>query len=153
SRRPGWWWAVALTCLGAGLHVVALRFGPLTVVQPLGALTLVFAVPLSAALLGRRPPGVEQRGVLVTVAGLAGLLLLTGSSAPTGPLDTGEVLGVGAATVAVVALLLACAGIFTGPIKRGLGYAAASGIVSGVASALAQTVTVLVGERGWPGLL
>jgi hypothetical protein len=153
SRRLGWWWSVVLTCLGAGLHVVALRFGPLTVVQPLGALTLVFAVPMSAVLLGRRLPAIELRGVLITVTGLAGLLLLTGSTAPTRLLGPTEALGVGVVSIAVVAGPVAYTLVVSGPIRRGLSYATAAGIASGVGSALAQTVTVLIGERGWLALL
>jgi len=174
SRRLGWWWSVLLTCLGAGLHVVALRFGPLTLVQPLGVLTLVFAVPMSAVLLGRRPPAGEQRGVLVTVGGLAGLLLLTASSAPTRTLGTTAVLEVSAIALAVLTALIAYASVVPRgsaaaprssaavprssaaadrPIRRGLSYAAAAGIASGIGSALAQTVTVLLGEHGWLALL
>ncbi|MEU1567881.1 DMT family transporter, partial [Streptomyces mirabilis] len=44
-RRPGWWAAVALSGVGGVLHVVALAYGPLSLVQPLGALTIVFALP------------------------------------------------------------------------------------------------------------
>lgn len=160
SRRLGWWWSVLLTCLGAGLHVVALRFGPLTLVQPLGVLTLVFAVPMSAVLLGRRPPAGEQRGVLVTIVGLAGLLLLTASSAPTRTLGTTAVLEVSAVALAVLTALIAYSSVVprgsaavARPIRRGLSYAAAAGIASGVGSALAQTVTVLLGEHGWLALL
>ena len=65
SRSPGagtlrllgsgaWWWSVGLNASAALLHVVALRYGPLTVVQPLGALTLVAAVPMGARWAGRR---------------------------------------------------------------------------------------------------
>lgn len=59
-RRPGWWAAVALNGLGGLLHVVALAYGPLSLVQPLGALTIVFALPMAALFVGRRaapPPG------------------------------------------------------------------------------------------------
>ncbi|MBU3868718.1 hypothetical protein KN815_33115, partial [Streptomyces sp. 4503] len=48
--RGAWWGAVGLNSTGALLHVAALRYGPLTLVQPLGALTLVAAVPLGARL-------------------------------------------------------------------------------------------------------
>lgn len=34
-----WWAAVGLNAAAALLHVVALKYGPLTLVQPLGALT------------------------------------------------------------------------------------------------------------------
>ena len=71
SRDPGsgmlrmlssgaWWGSVGLNASAALLHVVALKYGPLTVVQPLGALTLVAAVPLGARVAG--PPG-QRRGV------------------------------------------------------------------------------------------
>ncbi|MFE3940040.1 hypothetical protein ACFXPJ_41420, partial [Streptomyces goshikiensis] len=44
----GWWWSAGLNAAAALLHAAALRYGPLTLVQPLGALTLVAAVPLGA---------------------------------------------------------------------------------------------------------
>ncbi len=144
ARAP-WWRAVVLTCLGAGLHVLALRFGPLSVVQPLGALTLVFAVPLSAAVGGRPRSPAERRGAVLTVAGLAGLLLLSGSAAPHHVLGTRTALWVGGVTVLLVVLVTST--------RAGLAYAAASGVASGVASALTQTVAVSFGSRGWAAAL
>ncbi|HEX2310605.1 MAG TPA: hypothetical protein VHH91_07800, partial [Vicinamibacterales bacterium] len=60
-RRRRWWIAVGLSATAAGLHVLALRYGPLTIVQPLGALTLVLALPLSAVVVGRRVTPTEWR--------------------------------------------------------------------------------------------
>jgi hypothetical protein len=128
--RLRWWRAVGLTCLGAGLHVLALRYGALSVVQPLGALTLVIAV--------------RRRGAALTVAGLAGLLLLSGAAGPSQVLGTGTALGVGGVTVLLIGLFAV--------MRSGLAFAAASGIASGVASALTQTVTVSFGARGWGAL-
>ncbi|RST05700.1 DMT family transporter, partial [Streptomyces sp. WAC05374] len=45
---PAWWVAVLLNGVGGVLHVVALAYGPLSLVQPLGALTIVFALPMAA---------------------------------------------------------------------------------------------------------
>ena len=42
------------TLAGASLHVVALKFGPLTLVQPLGVSALVMALPLGAWFNDRR---------------------------------------------------------------------------------------------------
>ncbi|WP_275404823.1 DMT family transporter, partial [Streptomyces sp. SID10815] len=61
-RRPAWWAAVALNGLGALLHVVALAYGPLSLVQPLGALTIVFALPMAALFVGRRAGAAAWRG-------------------------------------------------------------------------------------------
>lgn len=77
-RRAGWWFAVGLNALGALLHVVALAYGPLSLVQPLGALTIVFALPMAAVLVHRRAGAAAWRGAVAATVGLAGLLALTG---------------------------------------------------------------------------
>ncbi|MEU1048568.1 hypothetical protein ABZ400_25890 [Streptomyces sp. NPDC005897] len=139
-----WWWAVALNASAALLHVVALKYGPLTVVQPLGALTLVAAVPLGARLAGRRVSAVEWRGTGLTLLGLGALLLTASGPAPDDVLSVPEALAVSGATAALI-------GALSWPGARpGLRHATASGIASGVASALTQTVTVAVTDRSGP---
>ncbi|MEU8439049.1 hypothetical protein AB0F05_01110 [Streptomyces microflavus] len=139
--RGAWWSAVGLNAGGALLHVAALNYGPLTLVQPLGALTLVAAVPLGARAAGRRVGRTEWRGTVLTLLGLGALLLTAGGSAPHETLTLPEALGVGAATMAVVA------GLSRPGARPGLRHAAASGITSGVASALTQTLTVAVTDN------
>ncbi|MFE3825310.1 DMT family transporter, partial [Streptomyces sp. NPDC059092] len=140
-RRGAWWSAVGLNATGALLHVVALTYGPLTVVQPLGALTLVAAVPLGARRAGRQVSRGEWRGTAFTLAGLAIILLTAAGAAPERTLTLSQALGVAGVAMALVALL-------SRPGARpGLRHAAASGIISGVASALTQTVTVAATER------
>ena len=139
-----WWWAVALNASAALLHVVALKYGPLTVVQPLGALTLVAAVPLGARLAGRRVSAIEWRGTGLTLLGLGALLLTASGPAPDDVLSVPEALTVSGATAALI-------GVLSRPGARpGLRHATASGIASGVASALTQTVTVAVTDRSGP---
>src|SRR4051812_19218013 len=101
-RQPRWWLAVLLNCLGAGLHVLALRFGPLTLVQPLGALALVFALLLSATRPGHPVSWREWRGAAMTMWGLAGLLLLTASAVPSRTLGTAATATVGVGTALCV---------------------------------------------------
>ncbi|SDP21927.1 hypothetical protein SAMN04487981_11889 [Streptomyces sp. cf386] len=139
-----WWGAVLLNGSGALLHVVALKYGPLTVVQPLGALTLVAAVPLGARIAGRRVSAVEWRGTALTLVGLAAILVTASGHAPDEVLSTSEALAVAAATVALI-------GMLSRPGARpGLRHAAASGFASGVASALTQTVTVALTDHSAP---
>ncbi|MFE2842176.1 hypothetical protein ACFXKS_01220 [Streptomyces scopuliridis] len=139
--RGAWWWAVGLNAAGALLHVVALTYGPLTVVQPLGALTLVAAVPLGARRAGRQVSRGEWRGTAFTLVGLAAILLTAAGSSPDETLSLPQALGVAGVALALVALL-------TRPgAGSGLRHAAASGIISGVASALTQTVTVAATAR------
>ncbi|MFE7982985.1 hypothetical protein ACFUZA_12575 [Streptomyces cellulosae] len=139
-----WWGAVSLNAAAALLHVVALKYGPLTVVQPLGALTLVAAVPLGARMAGRRVSTVEWRGTALTLAGLAALLVTASGPAPDDVLSVPEALAVAGGTTSLIGLL-------SWPGSRpGLRHATASGIASGVASALTQTVTVAVTDRTGP---
>ncbi|WP_445397479.1 hypothetical protein ACSMX9_25990 [Streptomyces sp. LE64] len=137
-----WWLAVALNSGAALLHVAALRFGPLTLVQPLGALTLVAAVPLGARLTGRRVGRREWHGVAWTLAGLGALTFAASGPAPEATLSLAQALGVAGATAAVLGLLA-----WPGA-RPGLRHATASGLSSGVASALTQTVTVAATGAG-----
>ncbi|MEW2516353.1 hypothetical protein [Streptomyces sp. NPDC046870] len=141
-----WWSAVGLNAAAALLHVVALKYGPLTVVQPLGALTLVAAVPLGARAAGRRVSAVEWRGTALTLLGLAVLLVTASGPAPARVLSLTEALVVAGTTAAAIGLL-------SRPGARpGLRHATASGFASGVASALTQTVTVAATDRSGPAL-
>ncbi|MGW5373431.1 hypothetical protein ACWER6_34595 [Streptomyces sp. NPDC004009] len=131
-----WWSAVGLNAAAALLHVVALKYGPLTVVQPLGALTLVAAVPLGARAAGRRVSAVEWRGTALTLLGLAAVLVTASGPAPEQILSLPEALAVAGTTATLIGLL-------SRPGARpGLRHATASGFASGVASALTQTLTV-----------
>lgn len=141
-----WWGTVLLNATGALLHVIALKYGPLTVVQPLGALTLVAAVPLGARLAGRRVRAVEWRGTALTLTGLAVILVMASGPAPDDVLSTPEAIGVAAVTLALT-------GMLAWPGARpGLRHATASGFTSGVASALTQTVTVAATDHSAPVL-
>ncbi|WEH14255.1 hypothetical protein [Streptomyces sp. VNUA24] len=136
-----WWSSVALNAGAALLHVVALKYGPLTVVQPLGALTLVAAVPLGARLAGRRVTATEWRGTALTLTGLAAILIAASGPAPDDVLSVPEAVAVAGATAALI-------GFLSRPGTRpGLRHAGASGMASGVASALTQTVTVAATDR------
>ncbi|WP_406064348.1 DMT family transporter [Streptomyces sp. NBC_01077] len=139
--RGQWWSAVGLNAAGALAHVAALHYGPLTLVQPLGALTLVAALPLGAYAARRRVTRTEWRGALWTLAGLVGLVAVTGPAAPGEALSLSEALVVAAATALLIAALASGRHPSKGRAPRGLGHATASGIASGVASALTQTLT------------
>ncbi|AEY92865.1 integral membrane protein [Streptomyces hygroscopicus subsp. jinggangensis 5008] len=141
-----WWSAVGLNAAAALLHVVALKYGPLTVVQPLGALTLVAAVPLGARAAGRRVSAVEWRGTALTLLGLAALLVTASGPAPARVLSLTEALVVAGTTAAAIGLLSRPGA------PPGLRHATASGFASGVASALTQTVTVAATDRSGPVL-
>jgi uncharacterized membrane protein len=150
-RRGRWWGSVALNGAAALLHVAALGYGPLTVVQPLGVLTLVLALPLSAAVVRRRVTFPEWHGAALTMVGLVGLLLLTSSAGPLEALLAPQALVIIGVTVGVL-LALTTLAARRSPLSRSLLHATAAGLAFGVSSALAQTLSVHLSQEG-PGAL
>ncbi|MGW0880211.1 DMT family transporter [Streptomyces sp. NPDC002671] len=141
-RRPSWWAALALNGLGGLLHVVALAYGPLSLVQPLGALTIVFALPMAALFVGRRAGATAWRGAVMATVGLAGLLSLVGSS-DSHSLDGAQRVAVALVTGgAVVALMGAGRAAQRRPAMRSVLLATASGIAFGMSSVFTKTVAV-----------
>ncbi|MBW8797894.1 MAG: DMT family transporter [Streptomyces sp.] len=141
-RRPSWWGAMALNGLGGLLHVVALAYGPLSLVQPLGALTIVFALPMAALFVGRRAGATAWRGAIMATVGLAGLLSLVGSS-DSHSLDSAGRIGVALVTGgAVVALMIAGRAAHRHPAVRSVLLATASGIAFGMSSVFTKVVAI-----------
>ncbi|MGW2517891.1 DMT family transporter [Streptomyces sp. NPDC001617] len=141
-RRPTWWAAVALNGLGGLLHVVALAYGPLSLVQPLGALTIVFALPMAALFVGRKAGATAWRGAIMATVGLAGLLALVGSS-DGHSLDTAQRVAVAVVTGGVVvALMIAARAAHRHPAVRSMLLATGSGIAFGMSSVFTKTVAV-----------
>ncbi|WP_339132944.1 DMT family transporter [Streptomyces sp. f51] len=141
-RRPGWWAAVALTGLGGLLHVVALAFGPLSLVQPLGALTIVFALPMAALFVGRRAGATAWRGAIMATVGLAGLLALVGAS-DAQSLSDAQRLALGVVSGGAVAALMAAGrAAHRHPAVRSVLLAVAAGVAFSMSSVFTKTVAV-----------
>lgn len=133
-------WALPLLLTGAGavLHVVALQFGTVGVVQALGALTLIFALPIAAARTRRRVTGAAWRHSWLTVGGLAGLLTL--STAGPGALSGTSAQWLSLLTGIAVAGIVLAARCSASPSTRSLLLAGAAGVAFGVASVLTKAV-------------
>jgi drug/metabolite transporter (DMT)-like permease len=142
---PVLWVALALNGIGAALHVTSLGFGPLSLIQPLGVLTLVIAVPLGAITARRRVTRLELTGMTTTVVGLAGLSMLITTAGGTRTLSPPELIVL---IVATLALLTALGVRGSRPGASSLWEAVAGGAAYSVCSAVCQTVVVSVGEDG-----
>jgi hypothetical protein len=147
-RRPEWLLSVALLSTGGALHGAALHFGAITLVQPLGALTLVFAVPLAAWRQRRMLARSESLGVIAAVIGLTTFLALT---RPTGPGRTLDATMTGVVTLVILALLATIWAVNRGSgSAQGVGLALAAGTAAATASMFTQAV--LAGGR-WQSIV
>ncbi|MFI5894941.1 DMT family transporter [Actinoplanes sp. NPDC051513] len=145
---PHWLMTLLLTGAGAGLHVIALGYGTVGVVQALGTLTLLFALPIAAARTRSRATAGAWRDAGLTVAGLAGILVLTAT--PDGPtvLTGVKEWWLTTITVAGVAMLACAARVASSPLVRSLLLAGASGAAFGVVSVMIKTETAGISAGG-----
>jgi len=141
-RRPSWWAAVALNGLGGLLHVVALAYGPLSLVQPLGALTIVFALPMAALFVGRKAGTTAWRGAIMATVGLAGLLSLVGAADAQSLGGTQRMVLAVVAGGSVAALMVAGRAAHRQPAVRSVLLAVAAGIAFSMSSVFTKTVAV-----------
>ncbi len=144
------WVGAGLTTAGAGFHLVALSIGSLTLIQPLGVLSLVFALPLGARMTGRPITRTAWRGAARTVAGLTVLsvLVLTGpggGSLHADPLGSG---GLVEAALCLAVPVVLCWGISQRTRERGIWLGAASGVAFAASSILAQDFATAAGFSG-----
>ena len=136
-KRPVWLLAIGGDIVGVVLQVVALRFGPVPLVQPLIVAALPVAVVVSAAM---RRTSVTRRQVGGLLACSTGLVLVTPASATA---DLGHAAGARAwliagcvLTVVVgVALLMARLRPAFAPVGVGL----AAGVTAGTSAVLLAT--------------
>jgi drug/metabolite transporter (DMT)-like permease len=151
-RHPWWLLGLVMTVLALSMQLVALAFGPLTVVQPLLVTGVVFAGVFSALLHGRAPDRWVVGGGLLTAAGLAAFLLQARPVSGPGS-EHLDVTDSPAFLVTIVAAVIAClvfAGLSNHP-TRILALALATGILFGITAALMKAVTTAV--RGGLGEL
>jgi len=147
-RRPRWLAGGVLITAGGGLHVLALGLGPLTVVQPMGVASMLFALPIAAALHGRRVDRKELAAAGAVSAGLLGLVLLVPE--PSGPPHLGDAAAAGL-LLAAIAVALGCrlAATAAGPAVRSGLMAAGAGVLYGATATLTRVAVAEGFARPW----
>ncbi|MEV4629421.1 DMT family transporter [Micromonospora sp. NPDC049523] len=132
-RRPTWLLGKLPDITGTLLQAVALRYGPLTLVQPLLISGMFLAIPLEAALDRRRPHPRDVIAVTACVIGLGAFLIVARPRPGVPEPSVMAWVGVGLASGAVVVICLALAHRATSAL-RGTLLGVATGIFySGVA--------------------
>jgi hypothetical protein len=156
-RQPLWIAGALASLAGFGLHALALRDGPLTLVQPLLVTAVIFALPLRQVLERRRPRYAELGWAAALALGLAVFIAVsTPATAASQPADPWP------AVICLAAFALSIPGCcVAGRRATGSLAAAALGTAAGLAFAataglLKETVDVASRDAGallttWPG--
>jgi hypothetical protein len=85
ARSRTWVGGVALTAVASIVHAGALVLAPVAVVQPIGVLSVPFAVVLAASRTRIRPPAIVWAAVAVCLAAVVGFVVLADIGLGTSP--------------------------------------------------------------------
>jgi drug/metabolite transporter (DMT)-like permease len=135
ARKPAWLAGIAMAAASNALEALALAFAPLAVVQPLLVTELVFAVPVSARLVGVRLGAREWAGLAGVSVGLAAAVWGAAATGGGGVGSAPRWLAAGG-VVALAAVCLAAIGRTRSALVRASCDAAGAALVFAVSSAL-----------------
>ncbi|MER7170633.1 DMT family transporter [Streptomyces mesophilus] len=151
-RMPRWLAGIALMSGGTALGAVALSWGEMSLVEPLLATHLLFAMTLVRWRTGQ-PLGRQGWGGLLLLAGGVSAFLIAGhpqgSDATVAPLRHWLVIGAVLGTALVLTVVARRFRLGIGPALLG----AAGGLLYGLQDALTRISGQRVGEQGLLGLL
>jgi drug/metabolite transporter (DMT)-like permease len=151
-RRPLWWAGTAAAVAGYAFQALALVKGSLILVQPLLVSALLFALPMSARMAGRRVTRGEWLWAGLLTVGLAVFVLL----ARPGPQDHAASLPVStivAAVCGVVIVSCVVVAVKIGGSQRAVLLGVAVGVLFGVVAVVTKINMHLLDQRGVLSLL
>ncbi len=152
AHRPLWLGGIASMVGGQILGALALDNGGLTLVEPLLACNILFALPMAAAWSRKRLGWREWVGVVVLIAGLAAFVIAAGPSGEqTTRVSQVSWLVAGLTIVAVVAVVVVVAKRSDLATEATL-LAVGAGILYGLQDGLTQR-TLLVFNQGFTAVL
>jgi drug/metabolite transporter (DMT)-like permease len=151
-RRPIWWAGTGVAVAGYGFQALALAKGSLILVQPLLVSALLFALPLSARLAGRRVTRREWLWAGLLTLSLTLFVLLARPGPPDRPatLLVSAIVAVGCLVLIVGCVLIARR---LDGSQRAVLFAVGVGVLFGVVAVITKIVMHLLNQRGALGLL
>ncbi|HEY2520564.1 MAG TPA: DMT family transporter [Streptosporangiaceae bacterium] len=150
-RRPWWLLGIVGELGGFATHAIALRSGPLTVVQMLLASSLVFSVGTVHLRSGRRPSTATWAAVVAVVAGIGTFVSLTSPSLDHSQTQPQHV-ALAALVLGAIAVPVAAAGLLSRGRRRALLLAAGAGLADTCIAVVTMAFTHSLGH-GLGGLL
>jgi drug/metabolite transporter (DMT)-like permease len=147
ARRPLWLAGIALATAAYGLQALALAYGPLTLVAPIVAADLLFALPL-AARWSRHPLRARDWGGCLLVGAGVGVFLSV-SPRTTGRRDVPAAGWIAVfAIVVTITVLAVVVSRVTSQTARARLLAAAAGVIFGLTAAVTASFTRSLRQDG-----
>jgi drug/metabolite transporter (DMT)-like permease len=150
-KRPWWLLGIVGELGGFATHAIALKSGPLTVVQMLLASSLVFSVGTVHLRSGRWPSRATWAAVVAVVAGIGTFVCLTSPTLGHSQ-DQPQHAALAAVILGVIALPFAAAGLLSRGRRRALLLAAGAGLADTCIAVVTMVFTHSLGH-GLDGML
>jgi drug/metabolite transporter (DMT)-like permease len=148
AGRPLWLAGIVLAAIAYGLQALALAFGPLSLVAPIVAMDLLFALPV-AARHSRPLRAADWLGCVLAAGGIAAFLAAAPPSSGRSDAPPRDWLLAFASVALICVLALSASRLASGPARAAL-TATAAGAVFGLTAAVTLSLTRLVRAVG-PG--
>jgi drug/metabolite transporter (DMT)-like permease len=147
AKRPLWLAGLGLAVAAYGLQAIALAYGPLTLVAPIVAADLLFALPLAARWSRRPLRPKDWGGCLLVACGVAVFLGVSPRSADRNDVPVADWIVVFVA-VAIITIVAVSIGRVASPRARAGLLAAAAGVVFGLTAAVTASFTRSLRHEG-----
>jgi drug/metabolite transporter (DMT)-like permease len=147
ARRPLWLAGMALAVVAYGLQALALAYGPLTLVAPIVAADLLFALPLAARWSGRRLRGRDWAGCLLVAVGVGVFLAVAPPSAGRADAPAADWIKVFGVVAAITVVAVAASRLGGRATRAGL-LAGAAGVIFGLTAAVTASFTRTLRQDG-----
>jgi drug/metabolite transporter (DMT)-like permease len=152
ARRPLWLAGMGLAVGAYCLQALALAYGPITLVAPIVAADLLFALPLAARWSRRPLRARDWAGCLLVAAGVAVFLAVAPPSGERPDVPAADWIVAFAAVLIITVLAVVAGRSVSGRARAGL-LAAAAGVVFGLTAAVTASFTRSLRADGMSTLL
>jgi drug/metabolite transporter (DMT)-like permease len=152
ARRPLWLAGVALATAAYGLQALALAYGPLTLVAPIVAADLLFALPLAARWARRPLRARDWAGCLLVAAGVAIFLSTAPPATERRDVPVADWIVVFGAVIVIALIAVTVSRVTRGSVRAGM-LAAAAGVIFGLTAAVTASFTRSLRQDGLVSVL
>jgi len=143
-KTPVWLLGLLLVALGACIHVMAVYLAPITVVQPIGILAVIWSVLIAARLHNSTPTRTMWLAVAASVVGIVFFTILsTRHAAPSSSASLHAML-VTTGVVWAVAAAFAVVGMVGPRWMRNLGWSWGGAVLYGLGTGYMKIMTVVL---------
>ncbi|AQP44217.1 hypothetical protein [Tessaracoccus flavus] len=143
-RIPKWLLGLTFVFAGAGIHLVALSFAPVTVVQPVGILAVPWSVLLAARIHKHKLSGKIWRAVAITVTGVVGFTMFSSTFATAVQNVTFAPMFVAFVVVCLVCAVLSYVATKSAPWLKAMMWSSVGATFYGLASGLMKAAMDMI---------